>query len=266
MKLTFLTLNLWQGGNLFDAVIQFIKEVDPDILALQEVYDSHDKSLKRKYRSLEVLKKTFPELKYFNFAPAFLDNRKEGKIEQGNAVFSKFPIINSNVYFYQIPYSTTYEEKTKNFPFCPRNLQETLIQINNKQLYVYNTQGIWGLDGKDSPEKIVMSNVIVKHIKNKKPVILAGDFNLQPNTQTIYNIEVHLRNVFKNELISSFNMKRKDNPGYATAVVDMVFTSKEIKIIKHVCPQVDISDHLPLIVQFQIPAVRPTRSNTVKHG
>jgi len=33
-------------------------------------------------------------------------------------------------------------------------------------------------------------------------------------------------------------------------IVDMVFVSKEIKIIDSYQPQVDISDHLPLVINF----------------
>ena len=47
-------------------------------------------------------------------------------------------------------------------------------------------------------------------------------------------------------------MRRKINPGYATAVVDMVFASSRLKILDHQCPDVDISDHLPLVVKIEI--------------
>ena len=47
-------------------------------------------------------------------------------------------------------------------------------------------------------------------------------------------------------------MKRKTDPGYAAAVVDMIFISKNIEVISHDCPQVDISDHLPLVCKFNI--------------
>jgi len=66
---------------------------------LQEVYNGTDPKLERKYRSLQALQN---ELNYpfIDFAPAFLDNRDEGKIEQGNAVLSKFPITNNSIEFF----------------------------------------------------------------------------------------------------------------------------------------------------------------------
>ena len=115
--------------------------------------------------------------------------------------------------------------------------------------------GIWGLDGGDNSARFKMSDIIVEQIKDKEKVLLAGDFNLKPNTQTIKNIEKYLTNVFKDELKSSFNLSRKNLekfPGYATAVVDMLFVSSDIKLLTHSCPQVDVSDHLPLICEFEV--------------
>ncbi len=69
-------------------------------------------------------------------------------------------------------------------------------------------------------------------------------------TQTIRNIEKHLNNVFKDELSTTFNVKHKDLtrfPGYATAVVDMVFVSSDLQVQSKKCPAVDVSDHLPLV-------------------
>jgi endonuclease/exonuclease/phosphatase family metal-dependent hydrolase len=58
--------------------------------------------------------------------------------------------------------------------------------------------------------------------------------------------------VFGEELKTTFNMKHKDNPGYATAAVDMMFISPDIKVSEKACPEVDVSDHLPLVVQLLV--------------
>ena len=95
-----------------------------------------------------------------------------------------------------------------------------------------------------------MSEIIVGEVKNKKRVLVMGDFNLRPNTKTIYNIEAHFVNVFKGEMTTSFNMKHKTNPGYGTAVVDMVFASSDLKIASKSIPEDDISDHKPLLIEL----------------
>lgn len=248
MKFKFITLNLWLGGILFDAILDFLKKENPDILACQEVFNGKDANLDGQFCFFGVLKKelNFP---YAYFAPAFLENKKEGTIENGNAIFSRFPILNTKTTFYDIPYIKNYIRPADpaEFSFTPRNLQEAVLEMDKIKLNIFNTQGIWGFDGKDNERRLKMANTIVNEIKDKENVILAGDFNVNRDTKTITKIEEHLRNVFANELTTTFNMKRKENPGYASAVVDMIFVSNNIKLLEHYCPKIDISDHLPLV-------------------
>lgn len=251
MKIKILNLNIWLGGKLFDSALRFIREENPDLLLLQEVYDGKSENLPRNLRTTDVLKEEL-DLEYYYFSPSMLDNLKEGKIGRGNAIFSRFSIKEKNTFFFDRPYGEYSEYNSEDFAFFPKNLQHIEVEINKKLFNIFNTQGIWGLDGRDNARRLKMSKTIVNTIKDKKNVVLAGDFNLQPDTVTIQNIEKYLRNVFKNELTSSFNMKRKTNPGYATAVVDMLFASRNLKVVDHYCPQIDVSDHLPLVCVIEV--------------
>lgn len=246
MKIKFITLNIWDGGRLFDSAVSFIKKEDPDIIVMQEVYDGKDPKFEKRFRTMNIFKK---ELKYpySVFSEALLDTRSIGNIDHGNAIFSKFPIINHQSFFFGVPYGKFDMEGSKDWQFEPTNMLHTIIDTDNSRLNVFNVHGIWGFDGKDNERRLKMSEIIADQIKDKENVILAGDFNVQPNTRTIQNIEQYLKNVFKDELKTTFNMKHKNNGGYATSVVDMVFVSKTLKIVDHYCPKVDISDHLPLV-------------------
>ncbi|HLN18550.1 MAG TPA: endonuclease/exonuclease/phosphatase family protein [Patescibacteria group bacterium] len=248
MKLKFVCLNLWLGGKLFPAIIDFLNEEKPDILVAQEVYNGKILGLEDCFYSIDVLKKNCG-FQYDFFSPACIDVRKEGKIENGNAVLSRFPITKTKTVFFDVPFGErTNVEGGDDYSMNPRNLQYVQIKVDQIKLNVFNTQGIWGLDGGDNERRLKMSETIVNEIRGMDNVILAGDFNLKPNTKTIENIEKHLRNVFKDELTTTFNMKQKTIPGYATAVVDMIFTSNNLKVVEKYCPNVNISDHFPLVV------------------
>ncbi|MCL5438431.1 MAG: endonuclease/exonuclease/phosphatase family protein [Patescibacteria group bacterium] len=249
MKIKFINLNIWQG-RLLEEAIEFIKSQKPDIVSLQEVYNKNNHGTEKRHKTFEIFKKELNFL-YTSFAPAFI-HVNEGKTLQGNAIFSNFSIIPEEIIFYDIPFGDFYMRTWKDSRFVPRNLQHVVIKIDDKKINVFNTQGIWGTDGKDNRRRLAMSRTIIDKIKNKQNVVLSGDFNVSPNTKTVGNIEKYLNNVFKDELITSFNMRRKDNPGYASAIVDMVFMSKNIKVLDHFCPQVDVSDHLPLVCVFEI--------------
>lgn len=255
MVVKFLSLNIFEGGLLFDNILDFLHQEKPDVLALQEVNNGLDKSLSDNLRSIDVLKSVLPNFDYF-FAPEILVRYPEGKIDIGNAIFSRYPISNKKTIFLSVPYGEyDLQPKDGDYSKHPKNMQCCDVSIADSQLRVCNLHGIWGLDGADNELRLEMGRRIVNEIKDTQKVILAGDFNLLPNTDVILDIEKHLTNVFKDELHTSFNLSRKDlvkHPGYASAVVDMVFVSPDLRVVDHRCPQVDVSDHLPLIVEIDV--------------
>lgn len=251
MKVKFLTLNIF-NSEFLDKCIDFLQNESPDIFVLQEVYDSQAESLDKKYHTLQQLKKQFKNFFYY-YSPAFFRMINGHKVDSGNVIFSKFKIIEKETHFLYKKYSLRPAETVEQFSLTPRNLQKVVLKTGNLIFNVFNSQGIWGLDGKDNKYRLEMSRMIIEQIKEKGNVILAGDMNVQPDTKTINNIERYLTNVFKDELTTTFNMKQKAHNGFAKAVVDMVFISSNIQVVNHYCPQVDVSDHFPLVCILNIP-------------
>ncbi|MDO8240479.1 MAG: endonuclease/exonuclease/phosphatase family protein [Candidatus Moranbacteria bacterium] len=251
MKIKIININLWQTGNLQENAFDFLKKEDADIVLLQEVRNGKGDGLERQFKPLDIM---LLELKYpyFDYAPTFLENMKVRKIEEGNVILSKFPIKSSRAIFYDVPYGERNGSSVEDFTFTPRNLQCAEIDLGDESLNVYNTQGIWGTDGEDNERRLQMGEVIANEVSNKTSVVLAGDFNVKENTETIKKIERNLVNVFKGELKNSFNMRVKKGPEFAIAVVDMFFASSNLKVVEHSCPDIDVSDHLPLIVTLDI--------------
>lgn len=256
MTFKFISLNLWFGGILLDDIVDFLKEQNADIVVLQEVFESEDKKLPPHYRSIESLQAAL-HYPYSDFAPAVYDKFPWGGVLNGNAVLSRFPITNRNVIFFdhdldmenpRSPFDPQF------FPITPRNLQHVSLETTAGELNVFNLQGVWDLDGDNvSPQRQKMSDAILHAISGKQNVIVAGDTNAKYTNPVMRAIETQLTNVFGDSLETSFNMKRKDNPGYATAVVDMIYADKNLGITSRLCPNIDISDHLPLVATFDIP-------------
>lgn len=257
MQIRVLSLNIEHGGVHWDALIQFLKSEDADVLLLQEVHDAGPAGSEPQFRSMEEFRKLlgYP---YDDFAPRFSGEIHGVRITQGNAIFSKFPITQRyEPIFIDGAFNDNYIDIPENYPDCPRNLQHVTLDVQGTALDVFNLHGVWDLDGtNDSPQRLEMSRVIIEATAGLPNVILAGDTNAQRHCKAILNIEQHLTNIFGDELATTFNVKRKDLekfPGYATAAVDMMFTSLSLKATEHYCPQVDVSDHLPLISRIEIP-------------
>ena len=252
MKIKFITLNIWHGGVLFQNVVDFLKKERPDILCIQEVYDSHDKTLEKRFRAMEEFQKEFEWLPYSKFAPTVID--RATKAPWGNAVLSKFEITYSQNHMFNLPIVE------KDMPIVedpmaaetPQGMLETKILIGEKEVLVCSLHGVWDRHGGDTSVRLEMEKVIAETVKGKETVILAGDTNFNPDTEIARRIEKYLVSVFGQSLPSTFNMKHKTKPGYATAAVDMIFVSKNIKVLNRNCPDVDVSDHLPLVVDLEI--------------
>lgn len=254
MRIKYIDLNVWLGGMLFENIVDYLKKEQPDILAIQEVHNETDPKLEKRYRTISELQKELP-LTFASFSPALLCMEKNGlKSEQGNAILSKFPIKFIKATFYDEQYKVVHAGVRSEWPHYPRLLQYVTIDANGKTLNVFNTHGIWGEDGNDSPGRLAMSRMIIDHVKDMPYTILSGDFNVNDYTQSIKNIKKVLKNVFEGELVTSFNMKHKEKAsGYATSVVDHIFVSSDIKVINHYLPDADVSDHMPLAALLDIP-------------
>lgn len=282
MHLKIICLNVWIGGVLFEEIVNFLQKEQPDILFLQEVFWGGEESVSEQSKhhsnpELPPQYRTYQELKkrlgfaHGHFAPAFIeeigvpndtkgaDGSSKLELTQGNAILCKYPLQEVSVTHFDVPFGKRIDDYSA-YAFSPRNLQHVVATLpTGTDVHLLNTQGIWGEDGEDSPRRLEMGQKIVQELEGESgqlsPVILAGDFNILPHTQTIASIEKKLVTVFKDELKTTFNLKRKNlekYPGFAHAVVDMVFVSPDISVTSHTCPQVDISDHLPLVVEVEI--------------
>lgn len=244
---------MWEGGILIDNSIDFFKKEDADILMLQEVFDAKSDNFPAQYHSIDILKERL-NYGYYDYAPAMLDIVKEGKVLSGNAIFSKYPIVPQKVMFFNDPFRERNSLDPTEWPLTPRNLQHVSVNLTTGvDINLFNFQGVWDLDGANySEQRQKMGEVIMSAIKNVPNVVLAGDTNATPDNKVIKDIASKLKYIFDGKLITTFNMRQKTNPGYATAVVDMMFVSKNLQVVERSCPDIDISDHLPLIAKLKI--------------
>ena len=107
----------------------------------------------------------------------------------------------------------------------------------------------------DTPVRLKQSENIIESIKDiRHPTIIGGDFNLYPNTKSVKMFEeAGYRN-----LIAGFGIKNTRNEiswkefNKKQYFADYVFTSPDVMVKSFEVPYVEISDHLPLILEFEI--------------
>jgi endonuclease/exonuclease/phosphatase family metal-dependent hydrolase len=252
MKLKIVCLNMWSGGELFPQLIKFLETENADVLMLQEAYNGVDPGLAKQYRSMEILADSLT-YEHRLFALAFIRDLPLGKVPHGNAILSKYPLIQKDNRFLQKSTREYYQDIPEHWPILPSVLQHVEIKAPNGSAEIFNMHGVWDLDGDNpSPQRVEMSRILLEETEALQRVILAGDTNAKPSNPALKALEVQLKPVFDPPPSTTFNMRRKDNPGYATAAVDLMYVSPDIQIIEARCPNVDVSDHLPLVVTLEI--------------
>ncbi|MFA6405178.1 MAG: endonuclease/exonuclease/phosphatase family protein [Candidatus Paceibacterota bacterium] len=133
-----------------------------------------------------------------------------------------------------------------------RLIQTVCISHNGSPVAISNVHGLWNGQGKtDTTDRIEQSNKIKTHIKKfEHPVILVGDFNLLPDTESLAIIRHEMRDLIKEYNITSTRSKLYTKHEKPVLFADYIFTSPEIKVDDFkVLPDV-VSDHLPLLLDF----------------
>ncbi len=254
MKIKIVTLNIEHGGKLLDAAVAFINQQNPDILFLQEAQETDQITTKLHYKTITELSQR-TQLPYHVFSPFCEFVFGEVRVFHGNALFSKYPLTFQETVYFVGSYETADffgAEERNDFSELPHAMQIATVHLPHTSIQLINVHGVWGTDGDDSPMRFEMVKKIERSLSGTTPSIVAGDFNFKPHTQAAEQLQQTLHSVFGQTLPSTFNMKRKTNPGYATAAVDMIYVSKEVPVLSSNCPVIEVSDHLPLVCELEL--------------
>lgn len=133
-----------------------------------------------------------------------------------------------------------------------RNIQYAMFEINGKSVTVINFHGLWNGKGKtDSEDRLKQSDNIVAFLKTiKGEIILCGDFNLLPTTESLKKIEAFgLRNLISENGVTSTRTSFYKKPD---TFADYVFVSNGITVNEFRVLPDEVSDHSPLLLDFEV--------------
>lgn len=140
-------------------------------------------------------------------------------------------------------------------------IQALELKIDGRKFFVGNIHGKAKPGNKrDTKERIKQSQIIIDHFsKIKGPKIIGGDFNLLPETKSVAMFEESgYRDLIKEFKIKSTRNnlsweKFKKTPGYVKQhYADFCFVSHDVHVKGFKVPYTEVSDHLPLILDFEI--------------
>lgn len=236
---------MWQG-RLERVLLKHLENSGIDFACMQEAVDYDGQSLglitsyQKVGKSLDLHEQFFSKL----------ISSKLGvkELAFGNVIYSSVPFSQTSTVFTRGEYKNNFNFDEDDYNI--RAFQHVQIEINGKKLNLLNHHG-HHIDshklGDDETKRQVTQ--IIEYIKNLEgSVILCGDFNLSPESESIKLIDENLMNLSVQHKLKTTRSKLT----YKNEVCDYIFVSQDIKVNSFVMDDTIISDHNALILDFDL--------------
>ena len=236
---------------MFENLKEFILQSrnTTDIFCFQEIMRtiSDEKIVDEYYRAniYNELCDLLPEFVsyYAPYTTWSINGKVNYHLEWGNAIFARRTIWVQSTW---IEYFWHYTDNIQN-----KNFQYITIGHQWEQLSIVNIHWLRTGTGKDDTDgRIEQFTTIKNFISNLHgKVVVIGDFNLNPDTQSLAILQLWMRN-----LISEYNIESTRSKLYRQYgqmhFADYAIISPEIAVKNFTVPYSEASDHLPLILEI----------------
>ena len=251
-----------KGSQIRRKMLDEIRQQNADIICLQEFFHSYDSSW---YHNVDYMRDSLHYPYYY-----YSHDVDGDKHFTGNAIFSRFPIIDSGLIRYPRP-------------TLPEALMHADIRLKNRIIRVYTTHLQSLQFGKTDYEKIerikdvdegIVTNSktifskLKKGVINRKiqtdiirqvlgdspyPLIFCGDLNDIPNSYTYFNIRGEMQDAF---LKKGFGIGRTFAAISPTLRIDYIFADRRFKVHQFRRIPKNYSDHYMLVSDIELKTVR----------
>src|SRR5688572_13069520 len=250
-----------KGSQTRKKMLEQIRQQNADILCLQEFFHSYDSAW---YHNLDYVKDSL------NYPYYYYSYESDGdKHFMGNAIFSRFPIIDSGLIRYPRP-------------TLPEALMHADIRLKNRIIRVYTTHLQSVQLGRSDYERIerikdvdeglvansktifskIKKGVVYRKIQtdiinqvlgdSPYPMIFCGDLNDIPNSYTYFKIRGDMQDAF---LKQGFGIGRTFAAISPTLRIDYIFADRRFRIHQFKRVVKNYSDHYMLVsdIELKIP-------------
>lgn len=251
-----ITLNTWGGRAGKELLLSFLSEhkENIDVFCFQEIWsapyehlDGHDaggnkiNNEKTMVYGMQEISKLLSDHKSF-FYPHHLEN------------YGLMMSINKNIAVSEEGEVFVHKHKgyipTGDVGKHARNINYIKTSLNDKPLTIINFHGLWNGMGKgDSDDRLEQSKNIINFLKTLEgEIVLCGDFNLLPDTESLKMFEdFGLRNLIKEYGVTSTRTSYYKKP---EKFADYIFVSKGLDVKDFKVLPDEVSDHSPLFVEL----------------
>jgi endonuclease/exonuclease/phosphatase family metal-dependent hydrolase len=239
----------------------------PDIFCFQEIYSGLEAAVTSSGSLVDMYYQLRQRLgeEYFGYHYVRQEDWPNSTYQKhnpwGNAIFLKKNIqVHSYLEEFILGYRNSASIDGDKFSkTLPVGVQSVTLKVNNKTISISNFHGYYagvGVGKGDTPERLMQSENLLEHLK-KLPgqKILGGDFNLDPDTESMRIIEESgLQNLIKKYGIESTRTSRyPQEKRIKHPYADYVFVEESVKVNSfNVDTDFMGSDHAPLFLEIEI--------------
>lgn len=237
--------NIWAKEKP-ENIANFLQKNDADIICAQEIVKDSRIGLDAAKYIAQIL----------SFEHCYQDgdtwNNRQDKEAQGNAIFSRFPIIKSDHYYVQDPKHNPPDSSHEG-----RVYVEALVKVGNKKLIIGTTHLSHSNGHIITRSRKREADILLGILKKKKgDYVFAADLNSTPESYPVKKIEKILLHSGPDYSQKTWTTKPSDpkNPAEKklNLRLDYIYASKDIKVMSSEILECPYSDHLPILIKFEI--------------
>lgn len=240
-----LQLNAWTL-RLPTKVTEMISSEAPDIVALQEILESDLEA--GLFTFLHELMATVGfEQRFFSSVYAF--RFMAGSIDFGNAIISNLNLRDQNTIFTHLTYTKDFRAERDDYNV--RNFQHVVAEDKNgKAFHLINHHGyhIPGHKRGNELTRQACQRIFEYTQKLQGPVIIVGDFNLEPESDSLRVFDGYFRNLTTESGLST----TRNSLTHKSEVCDYILVNEQVKVNEFYASNIIASDHLGLILDFDV--------------
>ena len=245
MKL--LTLNVWQG-RLEKILLQHLEALNFDFACMQEAvsYAGDSAGLVTSYK--KIGKSLMLEEQFFS--PLMSTTFGSKAMTFGNVIYSRTPFSQTDTVFTRGEHNADFDFDSDDYNI--RAFQHAALDVNGKKLHLLNHHGhhinAHKLGDKETLHQVHM---IIDYIQQLEgAVILCGDFNLAPESESIELLSSVLRNLSVEYSLPTTRSRLT----YKDEVCDYIFVNNHIDVTDFTMDETIVSDHNALVLNFEVNA------------
>lgn len=249
---------MWAGTQL-SKIQEFIAQNDFDILCLQEVsgigaIQGNITATREGYMkdSFTELQQTLRQTHHGQLAIAQYMASDPKRAYFGNAILYKKDFLLKDQHILPLfSHSTPFPTEATSYEEVGRNVLHLTLEKDGKTINVVSAHLAWAKTKEEQPHQREQNKKLIAYMQQlATPWVLTGDFNIDPNQQSIVDLEALGKDLTKtynipNTIDPTFHRNwEKIKPGFP---IDYIFVSPDVQVNDfRVLENIHLSDHLGL--------------------